>query len=131
MLGDQIIGHDPSMQEMLMDDLLEHGRIAVPVPGTLGIDDRNGSALAYAQAIRFRAQDPALLRQPQFFEPLLQELPRFESAFLLAALRFRLIAAEKDMPARHRDADAVRLGPLGFSNGLHTQSSSASHVNPS
>src|SRR5262245_60708365 len=97
---------------MLLDDLLEHRWIALTVPGTLGIDDGNRSAFANAQAVGFRAQNPALLRQPQLLEPVLEEIPRRLPTLLVTALRFRLIAAEKDMPSRHGDADMCRDGAL-------------------
>src|SRR5262252_704252 len=93
---------------MLLDDPLEDRRIAARVPRALRVDDGDRSALADAEAIRFRAQDAALLRQPELLEAPFEELPRREAAFLLAALRIRLVAAEKDVPPRARDADRLR-----------------------
>src|SRR5262245_27506580 len=116
---------------MRLADSLEHRRTAVPILGTLGIDDRNRSALADPRAVHVRAQNPAVLREPEFLEPLLQELPRREPAFLLAALGVRLIAAEKDVAARHRRADGVGHCSLRIPVALHTPYSSGSHVNPS
>jgi hypothetical protein len=46
---------------MFLDDPLERGRIALPIPGALRIDDGNRTAFADAKAVRFAAQDAALL----------------------------------------------------------------------
>src|SRR5438309_5278452 len=93
---------------MLLDNPLEDRRIAARVPRALGIDDRNRSAFADAQAVRFRAEDAALLGEPELPKAPLQELPRGEAALLVAALRRRLIAAEKDVAARDGHADGLR-----------------------
>ena len=76
------------------------------VPGALGIDDGDRAAFTNPQTVRLGSEDAALLGQPQRLEPALQEFPRREAAILLAAFRIRLIAAEKDVPARDRHADA-------------------------
>src|SRR5713101_3205014 len=93
---------------MFLDDSLENRRIAVRVPGALGIDDGNRSALANPKAVCFCPQDAALLRQPTLLQPALEQLPRRQTAIFFAALRVGLIAAEKDVPPRHADPDAVR-----------------------
>src|SRR5262245_62720480 len=99
---------------MLLDDPLEHGRIALPIPRSLGIDDGDGAAFADPQAIRLRSKNASLLGQLQLLEPLLQETPRGESAFLVAALRLFLIAAEEDVPAGDGNANARRDVALGI-----------------
>src|SRR6476469_4404494 len=98
---------DSAGNQMFLDDPLEHRRIAVPVPGAFGIDDRDRAAFTNPQTVRFGSQDAALLGQPQRLEPALQEFPRFEAAILLATLWLCLIAAEKNVPARHRHADGA------------------------
>ena len=40
---------------MLLDNPLEDGRIALPIPGTFRVDDGYRTALADAQTIGFRA----------------------------------------------------------------------------
>ena len=90
---------------MLLDDPLEHRRIAPAVPRPFRIDHGNRPAFADAQAVGFRAKDTAGFGQPEFLEPLLQELPRLERPLAIAALRVRLIGAQKDMAARMGNAD--------------------------
>ena len=65
----QKILDDSAGNQMFLDDPLEHRRIAVPVPGALGIDDRDRAAFADAQAVRLGAQDAALLGQAQLLQP--------------------------------------------------------------
>src|ERR1051326_1333293 len=117
MTRDDVFVHDTSADEMFLDDPFENGRIASGVPRALGIDDRDRSAFADAQAVRLRPQDAALLRQSELFEPPFQKIPCRKSALLLAAFRVRLIAAEKDVAPRNRHADRVRDGALRF--GVH------------
>src|SRR5687767_2024123 len=90
---------------MGLDDGFEHRRVALCVPGTLRIDDRNRTALADAQAVRLGAQDASLLRESQFLQPALEKLPGRQPSLLLAALRRRLIAAEKDVAPGDRDTN--------------------------
>src|SRR5262245_16541786 len=108
MLGDQILLDDSPGDQVILDDPLQHRRIAGAIPRAFGIDDRNRSAFTNAQAVRFRAQDAALLRQAELLEPLFQEIPRSETSLLVAALRLRLIAAQEDVPPRDGDTDARR-----------------------
>ena len=96
--------------EVVLDDALEGGRVAFAIPGALGIDDGDWTAFADAQAVGLRPQDAALLRKPQLLEPPLKKVPGRKAAILVAALRRRLIGAEKNVPARHRDADGLRNG---------------------
>ena len=95
-----------SADEVLLDDALEDGRIAVPVPRALRVDDRDRAAFADAQAVRLRPQNAALLREAELLQPALQVIPRREAALLVAALRLGLIAAEEDVAPAHGDAEA-------------------------
>src|SRR5690606_22651791 len=97
-----------------LDDPLEHRWIALVVPRAFRIDDRDRSALADAEAVRLRAQHPALVRQAEFLQPLLQEVPRLDAARLVAALGIRLIAAQEDVPLAHGYADRLRELLLGI-----------------
>ena len=108
MLGDEIFRHDAAADQVLLDDPLEHRRIALAVPGAFRIDDGDRAALADAQAVRLRPQDAALVRELQFLQAPLQEVPRGQAALLVAALRVRLVAAEKDVTPGDWDADGRR-----------------------
>src|SRR6476661_8187473 len=107
---DEVLTHDPSLDQMLLDDKFEHRRIAGAVPRALGVDDRDRSAFADSKTVGFGAQDAALIGQSELLEPPFQELPGGEPAFPVAALRRRLIAAEKDVTAGDRNAN--RSGDL-------------------
>src|SRR4249920_622967 len=96
---------DSAANQVFLDDPLEHRRIAVPVPGALGIDDRDRAAFTNPQTVRLGSEDTSLLGQPQRLEPAFQEIPRREASILLATFRIRLIAAKKNVPARDRHAD--------------------------
>lgn len=112
MLFDQVCRHDLATDQVLLNDRFEHRRIACGVPCALGVDDGNGTAVADAQAVGFGAQDSASIGESQFLEPPLQELPRHESSFLVAALGSRLIATQKNVAARDGDADFIGDPPL-------------------
>ena len=107
MPGNQTVLNDVPADEMFLDDALDRGRIAVSVPGAFRIDDRDGPAFADAQAVRFRAQDAALLRQSQLLQSPFEKIPRVDAAIFLAAFRIGLIAAEKNVPTGDRHADRV------------------------
>jgi hypothetical protein len=61
MLSDQQVFNDAPTDEMLLDDPLERGRIALAIPGPLRIDDGNRPAFADAQAVGLAPQDATLL----------------------------------------------------------------------
>ena len=102
---DQVGGDDAAGNQVVLDDALEDRRITFAVPGAFRIDDRNRTALANAQTVGLGAQDAPLVRQAELLQPPFQKVPRGQPAFLLAALRRRLIAAEKDVALRDRDAN--------------------------
>src|SRR5438876_681797 len=110
---DQQILDDPAANEVFVNNPFERGRIAGAVPRAFGIDHGNGTTFANAKAVRLRAQNAALLRQSQLFQPAFEKVPRGQAAFFLAAFRVGLIAAQEDVPARHRHADAARGRLLG------------------
>src|SRR5262249_4661376 len=91
--------------QMLLDDPLEHGRIAARVPRALRIDDGNRTAFADAQTVGLGPKDAALLGEPELLQSALEKLPRREAAILLTALRRGLVAAKKDVPAGGRTAN--------------------------
>jgi hypothetical protein len=131
MAGDEELVDETSADQMLLDDTLEDGWIALRIPRALGIDHGDRPPLADAQAVGFRAQDSALLRQAELLQPALQVIPRRQPAILLTAFRLGLIAAEKDVTTR--DPDPVGLGDclLGKGHMSQTPNASGSHFKPS
>ena len=129
MRQNQAVLDDAAADEMLLDDSLEDGRIALPVPGALRIHDRDRTAFADPEAIGLRPQDPAPLGQTELLQPCLQVFPGCDAAILVAAFRLGLLAAEKNVPARHGHADGFR-DPL-FVRNDYTPNSSGFQVKPS
>src|SRR5437016_2710404 len=76
--GDRVLGDRPPADQVLLDDPVEDGRLAAPVPDPLRIDDGDRPARADPQAVRLRPLDPALLREPELLQAALQVLPRLE-----------------------------------------------------
>lgn len=113
MSRDQEFTDDVSVDEVFLDDALEHRGIAGAVPGTFGVHDRDRSTLADAETVRFGSKDAALLGEFQLFEPLLEKRPRGEAAILVAALGLCLIAAQEDMPSSDGHSDTRRDVTLG------------------
>ena len=107
-LGDKVLGDNAAAQEVLLDDPLQHRRVARAVPGAFRVDDRDRPALANPQAVGLRAEDAAALGELQFAQAPLQVGPSLETAFLLAALRHALVAAEQDVPLCNVDAERRR-----------------------
>src|SRR5439155_935288 len=99
---------------MFLNNALEHFRRDGVVPRSIGIDDRNGTLLANAQAICFRAVNGVVrFCQSEFFEPLLQVLPRCQAFFLWRAYGFRLIRAQENVPPDSSNSRSDRLVPVG------------------
>src|SRR5262249_12029080 len=117
---DQKLANGLPANQMLLDDALQHWRVAPRVPRAFRIDDGDRSAFADAQAVRLCPQGAALLRQTELLQAALEEVPRCEAAILLAALRVGLIAAEKNVTPRDRNADALRDLALGFRCRTHS-----------
>src|SRR5262245_57964351 len=118
MRRDQMVLDDPAADEVFVDDAFENGRIALPIPRPFRIDDGNRPAFTDSQAVRLRPQDAAPIGQPELLEPPLEEVPGHQAAFLVATLRRRLVAAEKDVPRRDRHADRCRDRSLRVSRHL-------------
>src|SRR4051794_35357613 len=105
---------------MLLDDPFKDWWIARAVPRAFGIDDRDRSPFADTEAVGLGAEDAALFRQAKLLQPALEEVPGRQTAILVAALRIRLNAAEKDVTPRDRDADAIRDAALRFRCRTHS-----------
>ena len=114
MRGNQVFSDDSSGDQVFLNDALQHRRITLAVPGTFRVYHCNRSTFADAEAVGFRAQDAALLRELQLFETPLQESPCGNATFLITAFRFCLIAAEEDMAPRDRHTDAGGDFSLGI-----------------
>jgi hypothetical protein len=112
--GDPVVTDDAAGDQMFLDDPLQNGRIALGIPDTLRIHDRNWTTFADAEAVGFGAKDAALLGEFQFFETPLQKVPCGKATVLVAAFGFRLIAAEKDVAPGDRHTDADRDCSLGI-----------------
>ena len=65
MLADQVVADHLPADEVLLDNAFQHGRVAVAVPGSFGIDDGHRPARADPQAIGLGPIDPAGAGQPQ------------------------------------------------------------------
>jgi acetyl esterase/lipase len=113
-LFDYVRSNRTAANQVFLDDLFQDGRVARGVPRAFGVDDRDRPAFANSQAVGLRAQDAALLRQPELLQSAFQELPRRKPAFLLTAFRRGLIATEKNVAAGYGDADAFGAAFLGL-----------------
>ena len=104
LFDEEVTYHLPA-DHVLVDDPFQRWRIAFAIPRTFRIDDSDRSAFADAEAIGLGPQHAALFGQTELLESSLEKIPGGEPALLVAALRIRLIAAEKDVPPCDRDAD--------------------------
>ena len=85
---------------MILNDPLKHRRIAFPVPRPFRVDDGYRSTLANPEAVRFRPEDAATIREAELRETPFEKAPRRKSALFVTTLRLRLIAAQEDVPRR-------------------------------
>lgn len=97
---DEVLADDLATHEMLLNDSLEHRRVARAVPRALGINHGNWATLTDSKAVRFRAEDAAPIGKSQLLQTLLQKVPGGQPAFFLAAFGRGLIAAEKQVTPR-------------------------------
>lgn len=104
-LDDQMILYGCAADEVLLDDLFEHRGIAVRVPGSFGVDNRDGATRANPQTIRFGAEDPSLPGESQFVESAFQIIPSLQRTLFVATLRFGLVTTEKDVAAYLADLE--------------------------
>src|SRR5262245_17005496 len=125
MSDDEMFEYDAAVDEMLLDNAFQDGRVASAVPRAFRVDDRDGSAFADAQAVCFRPQHAASIRETELLQPPLQVVPCGDAALLVATFRRRLIGAKKDVPARNGHADAGCDILLGLSH-IKTRSTSQS-----
>lgn len=112
MLQDQVIPDNPAANQMLLNDSFEDRWIALRVPGTFGINDRNGSAFTDPKAVGFAAINPSLLGKTEPLQALLEVFPRHEGTVFRTALRLGLITAQENVPTRGGYAESLGNAPL-------------------
>src|SRR5262249_6673610 len=120
---DQLVGDDSAAYQVFLNDSLERGRIARAVPRSLGVDDRNRSALTDSQTVRLGSENAALFGKAELFQSSLEKLPCSHATLFLATLGRRLVAAQEDVTPGERNSDAdcralLRVsGTHGFTGG--------------
>lgn len=114
---DQMLGHDATRDQMLLNNPFEHWRVTFAVPSPFRVHDRNRPTLTDAEAVGFSAKDASLFGELQLFETPLQKAPCGKATFLVAAFGLRLIAAEKDVASGDRHTNAGRHFSLGIGIG--------------
>lgn len=103
-----MLGNWIATDDVLGDDPIEDVGRASVVPDAVGIDHRDGAIGADPQTISLCAQYAPGLGETEFAQPGLEELPRLEGGFAIAALGLGLVAAQEDVTAGA--GDAHRLG---------------------
>src|SRR5215471_2337145 len=96
--------HHPSADQVLLNNSLEHIGCGAAIPDALGVDHRDRTAFADAEAVGLSAIDA--IKQAQLGEPALEILPRLDARFFRAALGLGLIRAEEDMAFNCGEAEA-------------------------
>ena len=97
--GEGVVAHRLAVDQMALDDLLEHLRRAGVIPDAVGIDDRDGPVGADAQAVDLAAIDQRLRPgEVERLEAGLEEFPGRERLFARRALRLGLVRAQENVP---------------------------------
>ena len=98
--GETVFLDDRAVDQMFLNDALQHRWCARVIPDAFGIDDRDWPVRADPQAIHLAPVNQRVRSEEiQFLEPPFQEFPRFKSFLLRRALRLRLIGAQKNVAA--------------------------------
>lgn len=84
-----------SRDEMLLNNLFQHGWIAGAIPGTFGVHHGDGAIGTNPQTIGLGAENAPLLTQAEFFQTLFEITPGHQRPFPVTAFRFGLIATEE------------------------------------
>lgn len=119
-LEECLIHHHLIVDQMFLDDPLNHIRISRFVPNAFGIDQHDRPLLADAQAIGLGAEDAARsigsrFVQAEFLEAAFEVVPGDEAGFLVAADRVRLVGTNQDMAIDRLQAE---LGDSGLEGGI-------------
>src|SRR5262245_52243711 len=118
MLFDQEFVDDAAGNQVLLNDALQYGGIAGGIPGTFGVYHGNRASFTDPEAVGLRPEDAALIGETKLLQTPLEEFPRSESPFFLAAFGGRLIAAKKDMTSALRDTDGAGDRPLAIPGAI-------------
>jgi len=96
--GEEEVGDDAALEQVLLDDAFQDGGGAGVIPYTARIDDGYRAANADAQTVGFGAIDQGIRAgQIQFLEAALEEFPGFKAGFFGAALWLGLVGAKEDV----------------------------------
>lgn len=109
-LKNEMLLDNLATDQMLLNNLFQHSRIATAVPCSFGINQSDRPAGADAQAVGFRSEDATLLAEAEFLQSPFEIVPGDQRTLVVATLRLGLIAAEKNMPLR--GIDTHRAGKL-------------------
>ena len=97
---------------MLLDNPFKHRRIALSIPGALGVDDRNRSTFANTQTVRLRSENTATSGETELLQPLLEVVPGAQASLFVTAFGIGLVAAEQNVTSGSVDPDRNRHTPL-------------------
>lgn len=97
MLRDAILPDRLTTNEVLLNNPLQHRRVAVSVPGSFGVDHCNRTAEADTKAIGLGTEYSAPPGELQFFQSLFEKVPGDERSFPVAAFRLALVATQEDV----------------------------------
>ena len=107
--GEHVLLDGLPADQVLLYNSLDDFRRGRAIPGSIGVDDGDGTLLADAQAIRLGAVDTVGTGQEaQLRQAALQIFPRFETHFFGGALGLGLVAAQQDVAADVADLQALR-----------------------
>ena len=94
--------------QVFLDDPLEDGGRAGPVPDALGIDHGDGPLGANLQAIGLGSGHPGVgAGETEFTKTAFEEFPRLQSTGVLTAFRLGLVGAEQDVARDRRKSDVT------------------------
>jgi hypothetical protein len=107
LLHDSILLDRLATDEMILNDPFENRWITFAVPGPLRIDYCDRAGVAYSKAIRFRSKDTTTLIKLELLQSFFEVVPGLVGALSIATLILALIATEKDVSPRLRDAKVL------------------------
>lgn len=83
---------------MLLNDPLQDLRGTGSIPNPFRIDDRDRAIQAEPEAVCFGPSNASRTTESQFIQSFFQVIPRGQTLVFVAALGFRLIRTNEDMP---------------------------------
>ena len=98
--GEAKVVDDLAADQMFLDDAFEDGRSARVVPGSLRIDESDGTVHANPETVGFGSIDQRFgPHQVQHFQPRFQELPGNQPVRARTTLRLGWVGTEEDVAA--------------------------------